>query len=81
MAKKQKKQKDKGKKKGKGRARVTRPSMYTKQIVSRRKPSFRQNQQAMIGKFGSNRCSSKVFPRNSGTSIQCRFVATTCEAV
>ena len=53
MAKKQKKQKDKGKKKGKARARVTRPSMYTKQIVSRRKPSFRDKQSSMINVAGN----------------------------
>eukprot|EP01043_Picozoa_sp_COSAG02_P012994 COSAG02_NODE_513_length_20826_cov_323.015246_5_plen_277_part_00 len=51
MAKKQK-QKGKGRKK-ELKSKPRRPSMYTKQIVSRKQPNFRQNQQAIISELGS----------------------------
>lgn len=47
-----KKQKQKGRKR-QIKAKPRRPSMYTKQIVSRKKSGFRQNQQAMISELGS----------------------------
>ena len=51
------KQKRKGKVKHKAkkgvRAKPRQPSMYTKQILNRAQPSFRQNQQMLLGSKGN----------------------------